>query len=167
MLESHYLEISKEAQRIAEDSEHSAASHFQASISSNVKHLWLGIPAVIFTSATGLLLFLDFQAITVTVAFIGALLTALLTFLNPQKLSESHQASGDAYSELRRKCRILSNIDCNNTADIDSLRLKLNHLVERWAELNKAALPIPPSAFSKAKKQIDSGSTSYDVDKER
>lgn len=149
--------IINEAKRIEEDSTNSAKSHFYAGQFWTNIHLWLGIIAVVCSAIAGTSAFSKFyyhHVVVGVLSIIVAILTSIITFVNPEKQASIHQKYGNDYNALRNDARIFYDIEANNleyVQAIDALK-KLNC---RRNELNTESPQIPKWAFKKSRKGIE------------
>lgn len=155
--------IIAETHRIEEDSLHSMKGHFNAGALWAKVHLILGIPSVILAAWAGIEAFADDPALTATLALLSASLTATITFLHPQQTADNHKSSGREYNCLKNQTRRFREVellilDAQNQTD------RLNELAKRRDELNSISPDIPRRAYEKAKKDIDAGRATYQVD---
>ena len=158
----------KEARRIEEDSLYSAKGHFAAANFWTNFHLLIGVPTAILAaiaSASALSQFNNHNIIAGVLAILVTALTAITTFLNPNKKANSHQNAGNKYNSLRNKARIFCEIDCCGEDSIQKLTERLKELAKNRDELNKNSPQIPRWAYKKAKKGIEGGEADYKVDK--
>src|SRR5215218_5354968 len=151
--------IVKELKRIEEDTTLSSKSHFDAADMWNQWHLRLGIPATILSAIAGVSALSQFDYHNILagiIAILVAVLTGLITFLNPSERAERHLTAGNAYNELKNNSRIGYDIQAD-TLDVEELAEKMNELNSRRSELNQES-PQPARAdFEKARKGIEEG----------
>lgn len=152
-----------EALRIEEDVLYSSKSHFNAAALWANCHYWIGIPATLcgviasVTTKTNTELAIWFSVLT-------TILTALITFLKPNEKIALHKNFGDQFLALRNDCRIFRTIEIYEGLKDAELTKKLKTLANRRNELNKNSPQIPFRAFSKAKKGIEQGEATHQVD---
>jgi hypothetical protein len=70
---------------------------------------------------------------------IGAVLGAVQTFFNFQKISESHRTVANQYLGIQRDCEQLIASYCDGLIALQPLAEKLSELSLRYQEVNKAA----------------------------
>ena len=108
-------EIIKEAKRIEEALLYSSKKHFFSARYWSAFHMCLGLPTVAISAIAGAQAFkqLDSQhAVAGYLALIVAVLSAIMTFLNPNEKASKHTAVGNDYDALMNKVRIFWSIDC-------------------------------------------------------
>jgi len=162
-------EVIREAKRIEEallysSKGHFATSHFWASF-----HLWIGIPVVILSAAAGASAFSTFDhshVVAGVIAIIVAVLSAIMTFLNPNEKRASHLTAGNHYDSLMNKVRIFWSIDCWYDQSEQVLTEKLKYFSEQKDRLNESCPQIPRFAYRQARKGIEGGEADYVVDKQ-
>ena len=159
--------IRAEAERIEEDATYSSKRHYEAHDIWNRRHLFIGLPAVVFSVlATANLMQQVFPIITGLMGVTVAVLTALLTFLKPSERAAGHKAAGDQYLALRNDVRVFRTIDLALQKPIDDLAGAVTILAKRRNELNSASQQTPRPAFERARKGIEDGEARYTIDKE-
>jgi len=157
--------IGAEASRIEEDSTYSSKSHFEAARMWGAMHLWLGIPIALLAGLSGVSALSDMPVSAAVIAFVVAGLTAVMTFLNPEKRAASHQAAGNQYLALRNRSRIFKNIKLPQAADdLASATRELEAISKQREELNSASPPVPRRAFLAARMGIEGGESKHEVD---
>jgi hypothetical protein len=156
----------KEAERVEEDSIHSAKSHFNAADIWKKRNYWLGIPATILSAAAGAAILKDCQELAGGLSLLAAIFTALLTFLKPSEQASQHKTVADQYLALRNDARIFREIELLEDFDEKELSEKLKNLGQRRNELNQSSPVIPRKAFKQARDGINQGETQYKTDKE-
>lgn len=159
--------IRGEAERIEEDSIHSAKAHFNAGVTWRHRHYWLGVPATIFGALAGASIVKGCPELAALLSLAATILTALVTFLKPSDWASSHKAAGVQYLALRNDVRVFREIELLEPEDTCTYSDKLRVLANRRNELNQSSPEIPRRAFKKARKGIDEGEAMYRIDKER
>lgn len=151
--------------RIEEDAEHSSKGHYNAGDRWGRYHLSLGLPAAIVAAIAGAAAFKDCPELAGSLAMISTALTTVLTFLKPSERSEMHKSAGSKYHALRDQTRIFREIELSDGLDAGTAKKRLLELASNREELNAASPGIPRRDYEKAKKDIDEGRSSYQVDK--
>jgi hypothetical protein len=151
-------EIIKEANRISEGTDYTSVQHFIAAKQWRNTHLCIGITAMIFAVIVTALSFSPAPNwIAGSLGIFVAILTGLLTFLNPKDRAEEHQRKGVELQYIRDEARILENIDSVQMND-DELNAQLIKLRERKFKTDLANPSTPGgSIFRKAKKSVVDG----------
>lgn len=88
---------------------------------------------------------------------------AVATSLGAPKTKTLAHASGNAYLALQQDCRNFIEVDLDYTP-VDEARAVLTNLVARHQELNATAEIPSRRARKKAKKNIEEGGQTYEVD---
>ncbi len=162
----------REARRIEEDALHSSKGHYAASERWRNVHLWVGVPTAALTAIAGLVIVggpeevrgVPLDAVFGLVAIAGAVSTAVMTFLGPEKRSTEHRIAGDRYNALKGRARRFREIDALRPHADDELSERLDALVAERDGLNQSSTLIPKSAYEKAKKGIEAGEATHEVD---
>jgi len=100
-------------------------------------------------------------------AIIVAALTAVMTFVNPNEKANAHQNAGNDYNSLRNEARIFYEVNMVNIVDENELTTELEELNSKRDAMNKEHIQIPKWAFRRARKGIEEGEGSYDVDRRK
>ena len=158
-------ELIAEAKRIEEVSIRSAKSQFEAADKWKQINLWLGIPTALLSGIAGISILSNWSYLLGgSLALLVASLTALMTFLNPDRKSNSHLNSGNNYLSLRNKSRLFRNITTKTKLNFEDLVEKLKELADMRDSLNKSSPQFSRKDFEKAKKGISEGEADYQVD---
>jgi hypothetical protein len=165
-------EIIREAKRLEESTLYSRKGHHYAAEGWANRHLWLGIPTVVMSTAIGAATFSqyaqEYPLVGILAGFMAmavAVLSGVTTFLNPNDRQGSHLTAAHGYDKLNNDSRLFWSIDCWQENSDEVLTSKLRELIERKNELNSTSPQIPPWAYKLAKKGIAAGEASFEVDK--
>lgn len=164
--------LMREARRVEEDGLHSSKGHYAAAERWRNVHLLVGVPTAALTAIAGLVIVggpEDAWGVPLDMAFglvaiVGAISTAVMTFLGPEKRSTEHHAAGDRYNTLKGRARRFREIDALRPFTDDELSERLDAMVTERDELNQSSPLIPKGAYKKAKKGIAAGEATYEVD---
>ncbi len=157
-------EIIKETHRIEEDALLSSKGHFACSYFWTKFHLWIGIPIVVTASIAGCSFIANNALIGAILSAVVAVLSAIVTFLNPNEKSSAHMHAGNSYEALRNEVRIFRTIDCWTKTDDQLLPDHLKNFSTQKNQLNQSSTQIPWWAYKIARRQISSGAGSYKID---
>lgn len=163
--ENLVLALRKEADRIEEDSIHSAKGHFNAAGIWKRRHYHLGIPATILGALAGAAMLKDWPVVASLLSLAATILTALVTFLKPTERASEHKTAGDQYLALKNDTRVFREVELllqNGESHAD----KLKALSQRRNELNQGSPEILRKAFEQARDGIAGGEADYRADKE-
>ena len=128
--------IVAEARRIEEDLLWASAAHFQVATVWRATHWMLGIPTVALTAATGVASVKESHpSVVVACAFVSMVLSALQTFLNPQKAAKDAHAAGVRANVLMARVRRFHEIDLQGPEMPKDARAALERLAEEKAHL--------------------------------
>jgi hypothetical protein len=156
--------IINEARRVEEDCLYSAKGHFEAGRAWSKAHLWIGLPSAILAAIASASAFQSAEATAGILAAVVVALAALSTFLNPNERAVSHHTAGTRYNAIRNQARIFRTIELPMSTAADG-PARLRELAQQRDDLNQASPQIPRWAFARARKAIESGEASYEVDK--
>ena len=160
------LEIMKESKRIEESSLYSAKGHFAAAHTWANFHLIIGVPIVVLAAIAGSSFISNNNVIAGVLSLIVAVLSAVMTFLNPNERSSSHLNAGNSYDVLQNEVRIFRTIDCWREDPEQILTERLKNFSDQKGKLNQGSPQIPWWAYQIAKRGIKAGEGSYEVDKD-
>lgn len=157
--------IAEEAKRIEEDAVHSFKGHFNASSGWGSLHLWLGVPAAIFSTVAGATIFANAAAWWNVIAgalgvFAGAI-TAVATFIDPNKKAETHHKAGADYQQIRNDARLIHEVKVHSGCSDDYLIQQVEILRKRQTDCSKEYPVIPKWAYRQAKAGAASGEADY------
>lgn len=162
-------EIINEAARIEESLLYSSKGHFAASEFWSRFHMYLGLPMIVLSTLSGASAFVQFDSHHIVAGWLSlvvAVLSAIMTFLNPNKKVAAHFSSGNAYDALMNKVRIFRVTDCWGRESDHVLTERLKSYSERKSHLNGTSPQIPRWAYKRAKKGIQDGEAAFGVDSE-
>ena len=159
------LEIMKESQRIEESALYSAKGHFAAAHALANFHLIIGVPIVVLAAIAGSSFVSNNNIIAGVLSLVVAVLSAIMTFLNPNERSSSHLNAGNSYDVLQNEVRIFRTIDCWREDSEQMLTERLKNYSDQKGKLNQGSPQIPWWAYQIAKRGIKAGEGSYEVDK--
>lgn len=166
MIRDMKKELVLEAERIEEDSIHSAKSQFEASNKWKNVNLLLGVPTAILSGIAGISILNEWSYVFAGfLALIVGALTTLMTFLNPNQKANAHLNSGNNYLALRNRARIFKNISLNSKKDVMALSEELKLLADERNNLNKNSLQCSRKDFEIARRGISEGENKYCADK--
>lgn len=156
--------VKKETQRIIEDTLFSAKRHFETARIWSLMHFGLGLPAAVLAAIASASAFKDNTVLAGILAIIVTALTALITFLNPNKRANAHHIAGNKYNALRNQTRIFCEIDL--TADNQKIDIsnRIKELAKERDDLNQDSPQTFKWAYKRAKAAIEEGEAAYAVD---
>ncbi|HET7086023.1 MAG TPA: SLATT domain-containing protein [Rhizomicrobium sp.] len=160
-------QIAIEAKRIEESLLHSSKGHFAAADRWANLHLWIGLPMILFSSIAGAAALSEFDPkhiIAGLLSIIVAVLSAVITFLNPNQKVSAHLAAGNSYDALLNEVRIFRTIGCWEEKSDAVISERLRHFSARKTHLNQTCPQVPRWAYLTGKKGIDAGEGKYAVD---
>ncbi|MGD9691407.1 MAG: SLATT domain-containing protein [Phycisphaerales bacterium] len=153
-----------EADRIEEDTLYSAKGQWESARPWEFAHFAIGIPATVAAAAAGVSIVSQWEAVAGCLAFLSAVLTGLLTFLNPEGRAAAHRQAGNAYKAVSNDARIFRTVACSDAAAVRKLRRTLVRLNRRRNTLNETSPPPSRRAFKRARKGIEDGEATYRAD---
>lgn len=158
----------RESKRIEEDVTYSAKAHFNnAAFWSGIQY-WLGIPATIASTIAGSSALAKFQYhdyVASMLAISAAILTGIMTFLNPKERAAQHLQAGNKYNSIKNNARLFHEVELSKLSE-EKAAETLKRLSNERNELNEKSLQISKRAFNKARKGIEEGEATYHIDKE-
>jgi hypothetical protein len=161
--------IADEAQRIMEDTEYSAKGHFAAASRFTSLHFWIGLISTVFAAAAGTSALSKFEngaLVAGVLAFVVAILTALITFIKPNDRASQHLDAGNKYLTAKNKTRLFVDVELPQLSTAEATQI-ISNLGATRNELNLKSPIIPRFAFVKARKGIEQGETQYKIDREK
>lgn len=167
MTSSTAEKIVDELRRMEEDCIHSGKAHFNAGDRWNWWNYAFGIPSAALSAAAGGAFFNDYPTIAGAMASVVTLLTALMTFLKPAERAAEHKSAGDQYLSLRNDARVFREIEMPQLNDDGAAFKGMQGLTKRRNELNQASPQFSRRDFLKARKGINAGEATHQVDKKK
>lgn len=157
--------VAREASRIEEDCTHSAKGHFEAARIWGWCNMGLGLPAFVLGAVAGVSALKAMPIVAGVLAILGSALTAALTFLKPGDRVSGHHASGTRYNSLKNRARLFREVEVPQATDPKRLTRALRALAKERDELNQLSPEIPRPAFVRARRGVQTGESSYAVDR--
>jgi hypothetical protein len=157
--------IGEEVDRIHESVLWSAQGQFEQMKLWRSMNMVLGTPAAVLAAVSG---GTGLAAEQVTsgpaiLALLAAGFGAALTTLNPSRRVAQAQASANAYLEIQTSARQLLTVDLKGLGQ-DEARERLNVLTAQRNEVNRTADPPSRYANWRARKNVEMGGQTYEVD---
>jgi len=158
--------IIDELDRIRESVELTSVQHFIASRYWRRAHLVLGITATIAATITTALIFAAAKPMWAGIlGVVVAIISGLITFLDPKHHAEEHHRKGVNYQEIGSECRMLSLIDGPYVDDEEDIVQKVKSLSKRKHDLDRIGPAAPAGLiYALAKRSIARGETRFRVD---
>ncbi|MEP1697931.1 MAG: SLATT domain-containing protein [Paracoccaceae bacterium] len=152
------------AQTLYEDALYSEKALFWTATQWRRAHYFLGVPSVIVSALAGVALIQEYPSVAILLTAIAAVLTALLTFLEPHKIFGQYHEAGVEYGILRNKVARFKDIDLSGDFDVTKMRKNLEKLAAEKGELQKEAPHTGGVAYFFAKRSITAGEHEPDGD---
>jgi hypothetical protein len=153
-----------EASRLAEDSLWAEKQHFAMATVCRRLHLCLGIPSAIMAGVAGISALQSRPTLAAILAICSAVITSLLTFLEPAELGSRHHQAGVSYSALRGKLRRFRLIDLASSIQFDEARKILDALASEKSGLMKTSPHIGGLSYHFAKRSIQRDEHKNEID---
>lgn len=158
--------IEKEARRILEGTTYSSETQFDFAKHWRRMDLAVSVSTSVLAAVSGLgslanVLPSPWPGV---IAILAAGMGAVSASVGAPRSKERASISANAYRALQQDVRIFLDIDLE-TMDPDEARNRLQELVDRQQALNSQAEIPSKGAWSRAKRQIEGGSQSYEADK--
>ena len=156
--------VKKETQRIIEDTLFSAKRHFESARIWSLMHFGLGLPTAVLAAIASASAFKENTSLAGFLAIAVTALTALMTFLNPNKRANAHHMAGNKYNALRNQARIFCEIDLTAGDQQDDISKKIKELAKERDDLNQSSPQTFKWAYKRAKAAIEAGEADYEAD---
>lgn len=139
----------------------SAQGQFEQSKHWQSMNLWLGSLSAVSAAISGALVLAQFglDLIGGGLALVAAGGGAILTTVNASQRATKASAAANAYLEIQTSAKRAKAVDVL-WAELDDARQLLQGLADRMDEQNKAAEPISPRAYRRARRNISAGGQS-------
>jgi hypothetical protein len=163
MIQGNTEKIITEAKRIEEDAEFSGKGHLNAARLWAKIHYIIGVPMTFSAALSGIFSINENPQWAAIFALLASTLGGLQTFINPEQKASSHKTSGNGFKELGNKVRIFREIELPQM-DLQKTVENIVRFDGERNQLNQTSLSIPRCAWWRAKKDIESGFSTYRVD---
>lgn len=117
-------------------------------------HYWIGIPSCIVSAVAGGALINGMPLLAGVLTTVAAILTALLTFLEPREVFKKYHACGVDYGVLRGKIERFKDIDIKGAFEPENARLTLEKFAAEKTEMQKMAPHTGGIAYAFARRSI-------------
>jgi hypothetical protein len=119
---------------------------------------YLGIPSTILSAVAGAAAFSKIEKSEIvagSISIIVAILTSLMTFLDPTKKAELYHATAKSYEGLYHQSGYFGRVElAKENPDINKCEEALKLLIAKLNELNESSPSIPGRAYRIAEKNI-------------
>jgi hypothetical protein len=158
-------EIRREAESVHEAAKYSSETQFEYAKRWRSVDRWLGSAAAAFAAVAGVgglsnVLTARWAGL---IAVVAALTGAVAASISAPKTKEKASIAANSYRALQQDVRIFLRIDLDTMSDRDA-RQELQELIDRQKQLNREAEIPSNRAWQKARRQIESGSQTYETD---
>ncbi|HEX2841381.1 SLATT domain-containing protein [Hyphomicrobium sp.] len=126
-------------------------------------HYLIGLPSCIVSALAGVAVINEAPALAAFLTITAAVLTALLTFLDPKATYTKYHECGVGYGILRGKVERFKDIDLEGKFDEEAARIMLERFAEEKGELQKTAPHTGGVAYFFAKRSIQKGQHTPDA----
>jgi hypothetical protein len=158
-------EIRREAENVHEAVKYASETQFEYAKRWRRVDRWLGSAAAAFAAVAGVggLSNVFPARVAGLIAVIAALTGAVAASISAPKTKEKASIAANSYRALQQDVRIFLRIDLETMSE-DDARQGLQELVDRLQQLNREAEIPSPRAWEKARKQVESGSQTYETE---
>jgi hypothetical protein len=161
-MESTILErLRREADWIRDASLHAAERHYAAETPWFYSAYCLGLPSVICSAVAGVAAFSELQhgkVLAGVLSIVVAVLSALVTFLDPHRKASAYHLSAKGYEALYHQAGYFLRIESlREDAPIKEVDETLGKLMSEFKKLNEHSLPISGRAYRVAEQKIRTG----------
>ena len=156
--------VKKETQRIIEDTLFSAKRHFESARIWSLMHYGLVLPTAVLTAIASASAFKENTSLAGFLAIAVTALTALMTFLNPNKRADAHHMAVNKYNVLRNQARIFCEIDLMAGDQQIDISKKIKELAKERDDLNQSSPQTLKWAYKRAKAAIEADEADYAAD---
>jgi hypothetical protein len=127
-------------------------AHYESARRFERLHLWLGLPAIAFSTLVGTTVFATLSKTTdlmvqVTIGLLSvlaAVLMGLQTFLKYSELAEKHRMAGAKFANLKHRIELLATLPPTTDSE---LREALAAIEESWSKLREESPTLPTQVW--------------------
>lgn len=148
------LGIIEKTQVLYEDTLYTEKALFWLATQWRRGHYLIGIPSCIVSAVAGGALLNNMPLLAGVLTTVAAVLTALLTFLEPREVFKKYHACGVDYGILRGKIERFKDIDLKGEFDAEKARTTLEQFAEEKGTMQKSAPHTGGVAYAFAKRSI-------------
>jgi hypothetical protein len=168
--EIHVEQLRAEALVIREAALIGAERHYAAETPWYYSIYWLGLPSAVLSAIAGAAALSQYPQSSYVaggISIIVAILSSLMTFLDPSKRANAHHTAAKGYERLYHEAGFFYRIEALDGADdIKQRKVRLTELAKKRNDLDEASPAIPGRAYEVAEKHIkeDDGEVVRDPD---
>jgi hypothetical protein len=137
-------------------------AHRKAAREFDSRHLWLGLPAIAFSTVVGTTIFASLsenreiwlRILVGLLSVTAALLTALQTFLKYSELSEKHRVAGAKFASLKHRIELISAMPL---PPLDELKQQLTMIEDHWERVREESPNLPARIWQDIEKSLGLG----------
>ena len=134
-------------------------AHYESARRFERLHLWLGLPAIAFSTLVGTTVFATLSKTTdlwvqILVGFLSvfaAVLMGLQTFLKYSELAEKHRMAGAKFANLKHRIELLATLP---PATESELKEALATIEESWSKLREESPTLPTQVWRHIEKTV-------------
>ena len=134
-------------------------AHYESARRFERLHLWLGLPAVAFSTLVGTTVFATLSkapdiAVQILVGLLSvaaAVLIGLQTFLKYSELAEKHRMAGAKFANLKHRMELLATLPPETEGE---LREALASIEDTWSKLREESPTLPTRVWRHIEKSV-------------
>jgi hypothetical protein len=140
-----------------------ARAHFIAAHSYQIRHYWIGVPAIFASTVVGTTIFASMsnsasetvKIVAGCLSIAAAFLSGLLTFLNYGDRSKEHKVAATKYSSLRRDFELLIiSMTYGNDTAVNVQIDKLSVIMDKLSDVASEVPNVPEGFWKAANKEV-------------
>lgn len=160
------LAIRHELEQMEDDLQYTERTHFEMSATYRKRHLILGLGAAISSATAGAAVVTELAApIAGCAALAATLLSAVLTFMKPERSAEQHLSAGRQLADVRTRLRHVLSVDLP-LSTFEPMRERLEELRVQKNSIDQTAPGTDDKHFDRARAKIKKGLYEADVRKQ-
>jgi hypothetical protein len=154
--------VQEELLQLIDDMLHTEKTHLAAGERLGAIHRRLGMLATVLATVAGATILSNSSKLAAgLIALSAAVVSAVLTFMKPDKAAEQHLSAGCQLGALRVKARQVLNLDLH-WLSADELRAAIKAVADEKANIDAAAPGTDASDYVVARKEIMAGTFERD-----
>jgi hypothetical protein len=146
--------IRSEAQRIEQQTETSALAQRRAAETWGWIYYLVGIPATVLAAFAGASALADYRVLAAVLALSSAVVSGLLTFLNPGAQASDHRKASARFRTIQNRAHLFADVSCSED-ELPKLREEIRVLTEDWNVADEQSPHVVERIYRRAKRTVE------------
>jgi hypothetical protein len=146
--------IKEQAERVEEQTAISAVAQRRAAEAWGWIYYVVGVPATVLAALAGASALADYKVLAAVLALSSAVVSAVLTFLNPAGQASEHRKASSRFRSIQNRARLFASVACED-GKITELRAQLAELTEDWGAADEQSPHVVERIYRAARRAVE------------